>query len=576
MFNSRFSANEVKAFIALFLLMILVGFVNGVPFIFGDAYGYYHVGETVVNQGVYPTDVKPDYYEYTGHAVNSTANGYVTAYSVGQSILYYPFLTFASLFNQGTINNEYYKAFNGHSIADGIAVLVAAMFFAFVGIKFCYLFLKEIGFTRKVSFYTTLAVFVSLHLLSYTFEQPGYSHVYEFFAYSAFLYFFVRFFFSKSSTSLYLASIFGGLLVLIRITDAILILIPFLFVLYKIRSKKVLLICSTILSFFAAILLIYNQISYGNPLTLGYTVNGANGFSTEFNLVNLLFSDTRGLFIWSPLVLLAIIGLLLYSRKSKVSMIFFLLPSLLLIGVYNFWGNWWGGVSTGQRFFIVLTPVFALGVAYLYSSFRFKLILRLIIIALVAFSFVTGVLFRLTPVLKIHSTFRTDEQTVTTPPIEDYRLSDIYRYHARLLNHRTGTSDYLSKLKASFNGGRSILLLTLGQTDPLVRVESVDKLKYKVYFIPNNVNINKNANVFVTIGYKDLDQTFLISNYNLRNPSSLAITCTSALNCTSDKVELISVIANEELLNFAKINDGEKISVYAENIRLNYINPKLK
>jgi len=571
-----FSGKEARAFFASLIIMIFVGFVNGVPFIFGDAYGYYHVGDTVIKQGTYPATTQPEYYQYTGHAVNQTSSSFVTAYSVGQSILYYPFLTAASLFNNGTVFNDYYKAFNGHSFADGMAILTAAIFFAYLGLIFCYLFLKEIGFSKKVSFFSTLAIGVSVYLLSYTFEQSGYSHVYEFFAYSAFLYFFIKFFFSKHSRYLYWASAFAGLLVLIRISDAILILIPFLFVLYKIRSKKVVITSILILGFFAAILLIYNQVSYGNPLTLGYTVNGQNGFSLGFNLINLLFSDTRGLFVWSPLVLLAVIGLIMYSRKSKVSTVFFLLPAVLLVVMYNFWGNWWGGVSTGQRFFIVLAPIFALGVAYLHTIFRFKFILKLLIFILVTFSFTTGILYRLTPVLKIYSTFRTDEQSVTNPVFEDYRLSDLYRYHARLFNNKTGTTDYINKLKEGFNGGRSIALLVVGQTDPLIRIEKLNDLKYRFHFIPSNLNRDDNINVMMSFTYKDITRAFLITGMSFKNYSSTEVTCTTAAICTGDNVEFVAAFADKEKQSFVRFSDFIKISVYGENQKINYVNLKLK
>src|SRR5690606_38636708 len=100
--------------------------------------------------------------------------------------------------------------------------------------------------------------------------------------------------------------------------------------------------------------------------------------------------------------------------------------------------------------------------------------------------------------------------------------------------------------------------------------------QYQVNFIPNNVNKDINANIFITFNYKDLTKTYLVSNYNLKNTSFVNITCTVSLNCNSDSVELISAIAEEDKLNFAKIAEGEKISIHAENLKLNFINLKLK
>lgn len=570
------SAKEVKAFILLLILMIVVGFINGVPFVFGDAYGYFHVAKSSIDNGYYPSSQQPEYFEYTGHAVVESNEKYITPYSVGQTILYFPFLTASMLFSKGTVYTDYYKAFNGHSFADGMAILAAAMFFAYLGIIFCYLFLKQLGFAKKVSFYSSLAMFIGVYLTSYTFEQPGYSHIYEFFSYSAFLYFFIKFFFERSSKYLYIATIFAGLLVLIRLVDSVLLIPPFLFVLYKMRSKRLLLTTSFIVAIFGILLLLYNYISYGNPLTVGYSTNGQNGFNLGLNIINLLFSDTRGLIIWSPIVLFALIGIGLYARKSKIALVFFLVPAVLLIAVYNFWGNWWGGVSTGQRFLTVLTPIFALGIAFFYTQIRFKRLTKFMLLVLVLFSAITGILYRLTPVLRINSEFRNEEDALTTPVTEDYRLTDLYKYHISLIANKKNFSSYLNQLKDSFNGGRSIFLLALGQTDPLVRINQIEDLKYKIYFIPNNLNKDIKANLILSINYKDLYKSFLVSGVDMHKAASAFITCTNSLDCSSTEINLIPILADKSKENFARVSKNSKISVYGENVRVNYVNLKLK
>lgn len=567
---------EFRVFSFIFLIMLFVAFINGTPFLFGDSYGYYHVAKTVATQATYPTAIQPEYYEYSGHAVNILGSNYITPYSSGQSILLFPFIAVSSLFSNGTTFNDYYKAFNGHSLYDGIAVLSAAVIYGFLGIVFTYLFLKELGFSKKLSFFSSIAVFISLHLVSYTFEQPGYSHVYEFFAYSAFLYFFTKFFIAKHAKYLYFASIFAGLLVLIRIVDVALILPPFLFILYKIRSKKVVLTSFLILVFFASILLGYNYLSYGNPFTLGYTINGSGGFNTNLNIIPLLFSNTRGLFIWSPLILLSILGLVLYSKKSKSSLVFFIFPVGLLLFIYNFWGNWWGGVSAGQRFLIVLAPLFALGFAYLYTKFRFKFVLKLVAVVLILFSLSLSILYRLTPVLKVNSIYRNDLSSITTPSVEDYRVTDIFKYHYNLFNSSESYSIYLSKLKEGFNGGRSLVLLWLGQTDPLVRVENLSPLKFKVHFIPNNINADIKINTFISFKYLGNTQTYLIPNKNYKGYSTATISCTTDLVCNSNELEMIQSNKNNSDIRYSAIQYNLDAAVYGENKKINFINLKLK
>lgn len=573
--NFLFS-KEVKAFGVLFVLMALLTIVNGVPFLFGDSYGYFHVGKSILTQTNYPSMDKPEYFDYTGHAVNIFKNGYITPYSIGQTFLWFPALAASSFVNNGSIYNEYFKSFNGHSFYDGLGVLISSVFFAFLGIFFSYLFLKELGFSKKVSFYCVLSIFISLHLISYTFEQPGYSHVYEFFTYSAFLYFFVKFFITKRPLFIYLASIFAGLLVLIRIVDVVLILPPFLFILFRIKSRKILFITFLILGLFASILLWYNNISYGSPFTVGYNVSGQSGFVSNFNLLNFLFSDTRGLFVWSPIVILSFFGLIFYSKKSKTSLVFFIIPIILLLTIYSFWNNWWGGVSAGQRFLIVLAPVFALGLAYFYVRFKFKVITNVLVLILTLFSLVVSLLYRFTPVLRINTDFRDSNQSLTSPFIEDYRVSDLFNYHYNLVTGSKGPVDYLVNLKDSLNGGRSLGLLLIGQTDPLVRIENLSLLKFKIHFIPNNVNADKSINTFITLKYLNNSATYLIPNKSYKEYSNAEVSCTQELICTSIDINLIKSNYTENQLKFAPIQFNLSASVYGEDQRINFINLKLK
>lgn len=569
--------NEYKKFGVLFIVFIFVAFINGVPFIFGDAYGYYHVGSTIAEKGTYPNNEAPDYYRYTGHAVFKNSNGlYVTPYSLGQSILYWPFLTISSIFNGDNLEGNYYTYFNGHTLEDGLAILFAAIFYSFLGIVFTYLFLRQLDFSSKVSFYSTISLFIGLFLISYTFEQPGYSHVYEFFLFAGFLYFFTKFLLGSRSKYIVIASVFASVLVLVRLVDVVLVAIPFLYILYKYRLQKRIFYSLVFPAVAFALLLIYNYLSYGNALTLGYTAGGSSGFALEFNILNLLFSDTRGLLIWSPIVFVSIIGLYFYIKKSKTSVVVFGIPIFLLLLIYNFWGNWWGGVSAGQRFFIVLLPLFVVGIAYFYSIFKFKMVYKIAIFALVAFSFITSILFRVTPINTLNAKYRDTNLSLTTPPSEDYRLTDLYRYHFDLIKSSPSVSSYFSNLTQGLNGGRSLLLLSLGLTDPLVYIEKIDNLAFKVKMIPNNVNTSIKSNIVISLKTDRLERSYLISNVSFKSYSAINVVCSTSLDCSSDNIDLIDVVADSNKARFANISGDLAVSVYGVENKVNYLNLKLK
>lgn len=574
---AKLDNKEFRAFGILAVLMLLIAFINGTPFLFGDSFGYFHVGKVFTTQGVYPSSDVPDYYPYTGHAVGYFNEEYITPYSVGQGILWIPFLFVSSIFDNGTVFDNYYKAFNGHSLADGLAVLLAACTASYLGIIFTYLFLKELGFSKRRSFFVTLMVFLSLYLISYTFEQPGYSHVYEFFAYSGLLYSLLKCLSTKRALFLYIASIFAGLLVLIRVVDVVLIIPILALAVYRIRSKRPLLISAVILAVFGLIFLLYNHLSYGNAFTVGYNLSsGQSGIALGINVFNLLFSDTRGLFIWSPLILLSVIGLVWYSLKSKTAILIFLLPSILLLGVYNFWSNWWAGVSAGQRFFIVLAPLFALGIAYLLEKIKYKSVIKAAVLITTFYSLIVGVLYRVTPILSVANDFRLPELSRITPAEEDYRVSDLFIYHYRLLTQSGGVQNYLNNLTGSLNGGRSLILLTLGATDPLVKVEAISSQEYRVHFIPSNTQKNITTNTFIVFASDNIVKSYVIPNMNYKYYSVITIKCDAQLNCNSSDIDLVKAQTDITELELINVSHNIKMYIYGESTKLNFINRKLK
>ncbi|MBN1866444.1 hypothetical protein JW916_04035 [Candidatus Sumerlaeota bacterium] len=104
------------------------------------------------------------------------------------------------------------------------------------------------------------------------------------------------------------------------------------------------------------------------------------------NLMAVLLSGHRGLFVWSPVLLIATVGFVRLVTRRR------LLDSALAAGlaiqlwIIGGWAVWWGGASFGQRFFIHCTPAFALGLACLVRDIRFapfhRLIAALIVLCL--------------------------------------------------------------------------------------------------------------------------------------------------------------------------------------------------
>jgi hypothetical protein len=96
--------------------------------------------------------------------------------------------------------------------------------------------------------------------------------------------------------------------------------------------------------------------------------NPSEGFNWAHPaLWQVLVSTRHGLFYWSPVLLIGLAGLvwLLCVRRAGIAVWLSLIPALVLYYVYASWRIWWMGYSFGARQFVVLTVLFAIGLAYM-------------------------------------------------------------------------------------------------------------------------------------------------------------------------------------------------------------------
>jgi hypothetical protein len=114
-------------------------------------------------------------------------------------------------------------------------------------------------------------------------------------------------------------------------------------------------------------LLLYHQAT-GQLIVSSY---GALGFNwTSPRIAGVLFSVQKGLFFWSPLLLLATAGLVILARSARPAAAF-AVPGALFLAVNTYliasWWDWQFGGSYGHRGFVDALPLFGLGLAAMFE-----------------------------------------------------------------------------------------------------------------------------------------------------------------------------------------------------------------
>jgi len=103
-------------------------------------------------------------------------------------------------------------------------------------------------------------------------------------------------------------------------------------------------------------------IIYGSPFATGYGAIQTWDWRSP-HLLAVLFSSEHGLFSWTPVVLLATVGLILLRWREPRFGTPILAAALAFYIFIACYPDWAGISSYGNRFFVSLTPVFILGLS---------------------------------------------------------------------------------------------------------------------------------------------------------------------------------------------------------------------
>lgn len=231
-------------------------------------------------------------------------------------------------------------------------------------------------FSEGVTAATLLTVLFGTNLYHYATYDSIYSHAYSFFLFAAFLDLTERWHRHPSRGLSLLVGLAGGLIVLTRHTNAVFLIV---FALYGVADRASLrtaldrfrshwrefaLVFASAAVVVAPQLAIYYQAT-GYLLVSSYGELGFNFGAPR--LFGVLFSVQKGVFFWSPLLLLGVVGLVMARQGIRP----FVLPVavFLIVNAYLIasWWDWQFGGSYGHRGFVDSLPIFALGIATVFE-----------------------------------------------------------------------------------------------------------------------------------------------------------------------------------------------------------------
>lgn len=257
-------------------------------------------------------------------------------------------------------------AADGFSKPYKIGILLSALVFSIMGLYFLTKFISNF-FPNSIALFTSLVIFLGTNLAYYTFVEPM-SHVYSFALIGIFLHAFVMYSRIRSTKYVMALGLSLGLLVLIRPVNALVVLFPAMLVFSG--YSKVPLNKSTAYHFFfvtgLCLILVVPQLLYWQHLTghwFYYSYGQEGFFFLDPEFWKGLFSYRKGLFIYSPILILAFLGFLpLFKLNKKLWMTSAITLFAALWVIFSWW-CWWYGGGFGARALIDYFPIMALPLA---------------------------------------------------------------------------------------------------------------------------------------------------------------------------------------------------------------------
>jgi len=318
------------------------------------------------------------YYDYRHGAHGQVINKYYC----GTAVAELPFF-FVAHFASYMLGYET----DGYSKLYPILINLAALFYLFVGLLYLNSSLKTYAINEWQRCLILFAAVFGTHLFYYAVGEPGMSHIYSFAFISMFLFYARQYFSAFHKKYILFLALSLGMITLIRPINGIIIFaLPFAAGNFSTLKTGVTLLFRdklwlfySVFGFFAilSIQFIIYKISTGSFFVYSYGDEGFNFLSPHF--FDILFSYKKGLFLYTPLLFLALIGGYFLWKSSRFAFFAWFGFFILLTYIFSSWWMWYYGGSFSSRVYVEFIPLFMILLALALKKIKPRLLNRLFI-----------------------------------------------------------------------------------------------------------------------------------------------------------------------------------------------------
>lgn len=300
--------------------------------------------------------------------------GCTNKYFAGTALLQLPFFTGAVAYS--IIAGS---PLDGYSPPFAVAVICAAVFWLIIGTYYLRKVVLHYHVSLGTATFISTVILFGTNLFYYTIGEPAMSHVYSFALITMFTYFMLKWRSTFQRRAIIVAVLVFGLILFVRPFNGIVIAaIPFLWghpsefkkqLGTLLRAPIVVLSCLCALLIPGVQLLLY-KISVDHFFLDTYPGESFNFLRPE--LFNFLFSYKKGMFIYLPLLMVALFGWIFLWKTDKFKAISGISFIIILIWALSSWWNWFYGGSFGCRVIVDFLVYFAIPLALLIRNMRTK------------------------------------------------------------------------------------------------------------------------------------------------------------------------------------------------------------